>query len=170
MKKTAQHSLVALALLSASVSAQFAERSHLPGSGMLDVDASGRSIKNPRVRAIHTEDPTLEGGTAYLIERDPYLAYQLGRNLSFREFRERDGVFGPQIAGLGGPMPDGSTAKITANNQVSCSGCHNLPTGNPGGGVNFSKDSGYGRQTPHFYGSGIIEMLALRSEQICSLS
>jgi len=143
-------------------SAQFAERPHLPGSGEAAVDASGRSIKNPRIRAIHTDDPNLKGGTSYLINRDPFLAYQLGRNLNFREFRDRDGVFSDQVSQLGGPMPDGTTAKITANNQVSCSGCHNLPTGNPGGGANFSKDSGFGRQTPHFYGSGVMEMLALQ--------
>ena len=155
-------SLLSLTLTAPSASAQFAERPHLPGSGEAAVDASGRSIKNPRIRAIHTEDPSLEGGTAYLISRDPFLAYQLGRNLNFREFRDRDGVFSGQVSQLAGPMPDGTTAKITANNQVSCSGCHNLPTGNPGGGANFSKDSGFGRQTPHFYGSGIMEMLAIQ--------
>lgn len=155
-------SLFLFALSATPAAAQFAERPHLPGSGEAAVDASGRSIKNPRIRAIHTEDPNQKGGTAYLIGRDPFLAYQLGRNLNFREFRDRDGVFSDQIAQLGGPMPDGTTAKITANNQVSCSGCHNLPTGNPGGGANFSKDSGFGRQTPHFYGSGIMEMLALQ--------
>jgi len=155
--------LLALPLFAVTpAAAQFAERPHLLGSGEGAVDASGRSLKNPRIRAIHTEDPSLQGGTADLFENDPYLAYQLGRNLVFREFRERDGVFGPQIAQLAGPMTDGTTRRITANNQVSCSGCHNLPTGNPGGGVSFSKDSGFGRQSPHFYGSGIVEMLALQ--------
>ena len=62
-------------------------------------------------------------------------------------------------------MPDGTTAKITANNQTSCLGCHNLPPGNPGGGTNFSKDSGRGRNAPHYYGSGIVEMLAIQARE-----
>jgi hypothetical protein len=81
-----------LGLAASPAFGQFAERSSLVGSGNPDVDASGRSVKNPRVRAVHTTDPSLEGGTAYLIQRDPFLAYQLGRNLNFREFRHRDGA------------------------------------------------------------------------------
>lgn len=151
-----------LLALTAPTFAQFAERGDAPGSGSKAVDISGRSVKNQRVRAVHTTDPNLQGGTAYFIQKDPFLAYQLGRNLNFREFRPRDGVFSSLIAGFGGLNPDNQTAKITANNQVSCAGCHNLPNGNPGGGVNFSKDSGFGRNTPHYYGSGVVEMLALQ--------
>lgn len=143
-----------------SAAAQYAERPSLVGSGAPDVDASGRSIKSRRVRSIHSSDATQEGGTAWLFERDPYLAYQLGRDLNFLEFTEKHGVFDKQISNLLGPMPDGTTRKITANNQVSCLGCHNLPSGNPGGGPNFSKDSGRGRNTPHYYGAGIVEMLS----------
>jgi hypothetical protein len=160
---------VTTALLLAStaglLSGQFAERSSPLGSGQPDVDVSGRSVKNPRVRAIHTDDPALEGGTAYLIRRDPFLAYQLGRNLNYREFRHRDGALLSNVGGFGGPMVDGTTAKITANNQLSCLGCHNLPSGNPGGGTNFSKDSGFGRNAPHYFGAGIVEMLAIQIRQ-----
>jgi hypothetical protein len=134
----------------------------LVGSGSNAVDVSGRSVKDPRVRAIHTTDPNLQGGTAHLIGRDPFLAYQIGRNLNFLEFTARMGTFDAQISNLAGLNPDGRTAKITANNQVSCVGCHNLPVGNPGGGPNFSKDSGFGRNTPHYYGGGIVEMLAIQ--------
>ncbi len=152
--------------LGAPAHAQFAERASLVGSGAPDVDASGRSVKNPRVRAVHTTDPTQLGGTAYFISQDPFLAYQLGRNLNFREFRTRDGIFAEGsptgVAGLAGPMVDGTTTKITANNQTSCLGCHNLPNGNPGGGANFAKDSGFGRNSPHYYGAGIMEMLAIQ--------
>lgn len=153
--------LLVLALAGSS-SAQYAERPDLHGSGSPAVDVSGRSVKNPRVRAIHSDDPSAVGGTAWLFERDPFLAYQLGRNLNFREFRERDGIFGPQVAQLSGPMPDGKTAKITANNQVSCLGCHNQPYGTPGGGASFAKDSGRGRNSPHYFGAGVVEMLALQ--------
>jgi len=141
---------------------QYVERPDLFGSGSKAVDVSGRSIKDPRVRAVHTTDPTQAGGTAYLFDQDPFLAYQLGRNLNFFEFNEHCGTFDARVANLAGPMPDGTTAKITANNQTSCLGCHNLPTGNPGGGPNFSKDSGFGRNSPHYYGAGIVEMLAIQ--------
>jgi hypothetical protein len=153
---------LALVALAASAAAQYAERPDLIGSGQASCDASGRSIKDPRVRAVHTTDPSLQGGTAYLLDRDPFLAYQIGRNLNFLEFTQKMGVFDAQVSNLAGPMPDGTTAKLTANNQVSCVGCHNLPPGNPGGGANFSKDSGFGRNTPHYYGAGLVEMLALQ--------
>ncbi|MFO1009089.1 MAG: di-heme oxidoredictase family protein [Planctomycetota bacterium] len=149
--------------LASSVHAQFAERPATFGSGNAAVDVSGRSIKDRRVRAVHTTDPNLLGGTAYLVRRDPFLAYQLGRNLNFLQFRRTDGVFDASIAGLSGKLSDGTTAKITSNDQVSCVGCHNLPPGNPGGGANFSKDSGFGRNSPHYYGAGIVEMLALQT-------
>src|SRR3954465_4642169 len=74
-----------------SLHAQYTERPALFGSTSNAVDVSGRSIKDARVRAIHTTDPALLGGTAYLFQKDPFLAYQLGRNLNFREFREKDG-------------------------------------------------------------------------------
>ena len=155
--------VLSLPLTASLATAQYGERPDLVGSGSPAVDASGRSIKNPRVRAIHTTDPALQGGTAYLFEQDPFLAYQLGRNLNFREFRSRDGVFDDDVSSLAGPMPDGTTAKITKNNQTGCAGCHNLPNGNAGGGPNFHKDSGFGRNTPHYYGAGIIEMLAIQA-------
>jgi hypothetical protein len=163
-----------IALLAAApVNGQYAERPYGVNSTEEEADASGRSVKNPRVRAIHTTDPNLQGGTAYLLNRDPFLAYQLGRNLNFREFRSRDGVFSELhhnafgfvvggVAFTGGPMKDTQAHKITANNQTSCSGCHNLPYGNAGGGVTFSKDSGFGRNTPHYYGAGLMEMLTIQ--------
>lgn len=165
MKHSIRHALVPAAIalsLSSVANAQYNERPDLVGSGSAAVDCSGRSIKNPRVRAVHAENPDRLGGTAYFFARDPFLAYQLGRNLNLREFRTRDGVFNPDVSGLGGPMPDGTTSKITARNQTSCAGCHNLPNGNAGGGANFHKDSGFGRNTPHYYGGGILEMLALQ--------
>jgi len=152
----------AIVVLATALSAQYAERNALAGSGEPDLDVSGRSIKNIRVRAVHSDDPNDLGSSAYFIFRDPYLAYQLGRNLNFREFRTRDGVFNATVSNLAGPMPDGTTNKITADNQTSCSGCHNLPQGTPGGGTNFHKDSGFGRNAPHYFGGGLIEMMALQ--------
>lgn len=155
---------LAACILLSPLHAQYAERPDIAGSGSQAVDVSGRSVKNKRVRGIHSDaGSNMPGTTGWLLERDPYLAYQLGRNLNFREFRLRDGVLDSNVSGLAGPMPDGTTAKITRNNHVSCSSCHNLPYGNAGGGPNFSKDSGLGRNTPHYYGAGLIEMIALQT-------
>ncbi|MCB9898219.1 MAG: hypothetical protein H6825_09470 [Planctomycetes bacterium] len=152
-----------VALTLGTASAQYAERPALLGSGEAGVDVSGRSVKNKRVRAIHTTDDSLLGGTAYFYDKDPFLAYQLGRNLNFREFRKRDGVLSKlKVSNLIGPMPDGHTAKITANNATSCTVCHNQPYGTPGGGMNFAKDAGRGRNSPHYFGGGIMEMIALQ--------
>lgn len=148
---------------SGAVLAQYAERPDLFGSSSGKVDVSGRSIKDARVRAVHTSNPDQLGGTAYLIQRDPFLAYQLGRNLNFLEFDQRTGIFDAHVSNLAGTLSDGTTRKITANNQTSCVGCHNLPEGNPGGGPNFSKDSGFGRNSPHYYGAGLVEMFAIQT-------
>jgi len=162
-------SSLALLLFTGDATAQYEERLFEAGSGLPGVDVSGRSLKNRRARAIHSDDVNDSGATSDLFKRDPFLAYQLGRNLNFREFRLSHGVMGVKtgdlssgVSNLGGPMPDGTTAKITRNNHLSCSSCHNLPQGNPGGGTNFHKDSGFGRQAPHYYGSGLVEMIALQ--------
>src|SRR5215468_6333954 len=55
-------------------------------------DLSGFSIKNPRVRIVHTTDPNLEGGSMYLQQVDPWLGYMWGKSLTQRNFRDRDGV------------------------------------------------------------------------------
>ena len=72
-----------LVVSAASAAAQYAERPDLLGSGSPAVDASGRSIKSQRIRAVHARTSQLPGTTGWLIRRDPYLAYQLGRNLNY---------------------------------------------------------------------------------------
>lgn len=140
--------------------AQLSERPGNSASVSETKDLTGLSIKIPRVRAMHTTDPALPGGSAYFQKADPWLGFMRGKLLSQREFRPRDGVFGNEVAGFGGVLPDGFTPKITANDQVSCGGCHNIPYREAGGGVNFAKSGGDGRNTPHFYGGGLMEMLA----------
>jgi hypothetical protein len=45
---------------------------------------SGLSIKNPRVRIIHTTDPAKKGGSMYLQQADPWLGYKWGWSLTQR--------------------------------------------------------------------------------------
>ncbi len=82
-----------LMLAAPPLAAQYNERPDSLGSRSGACDASGRSIKDHRVRAISSRDASAEGGTAWLFANDPYLAFQLGRDINFREFRDRVGVF-----------------------------------------------------------------------------
>ena len=128
-------------------------------------DLSGLSIKTPRTRIVHTTDPTLEGGSRHLQDMDPFLAFKMGKDLTQREFRVRDGVFSAAISNFKGLLSDGITPAIVGNDQVSCGGCHALPYRDAGAGTNFAKKSGLGRNATHFYGSGIQEMLAWQIRQ-----
>ena len=55
----------------------------------------------------------------------------------------------------------GLTARWT-NRPFSLTKTICFPSFDPGGGTNFSKDSGFGRNAPHYYGAGIVEMLAIQ--------
>src|SRR5947209_7106336 len=88
-----------------AVRGQLAER---PGTSRDDPrlvprDLSGLSLKNPRVRVVHTTDPARAGGSMYLQQVDPWLGYQWGRSLTQRNFRERDGVYG-ETGKIDGPL------------------------------------------------------------------
>src|SRR5437773_6706356 len=76
-----------------------AQQTERPGNSLdnpIDVprDLAGLSIKTPRVRVVHTIDPWQEGGSMYLQQVDPWLGYMWGKNLTQRNFRDRDGVYG----------------------------------------------------------------------------
>lgn len=153
-----------IALIDGAARAQLAERPGNSTSGPTDPikDLTGRSIKTKRVRAIHTTDPTLVGGTAYFLQVDPWVGYQLGRNLEQRQYRNRDGVF-PSVSVLaGGPSSDGFTPDATTQHTTSCGDCHNVPYRGNGGGTNIASHSGDGRNSPHFMGIGVMEILALQ--------
>jgi len=46
------------------------------------------------VRVVHTVDPSLKAARCTCKEADPWLGYMWGKNLTQRNFRERDGVYG----------------------------------------------------------------------------
>jgi len=127
-------------------------------------DLSGKSIKDQRVRVVHSDDPSREGTSRFLQDSDPWLAYQRGKNLTQREFRARDGVFGragfffePKLLG------DRLTPRLGRDHVSSCGMCHNVPYRDAGAGITFPKGGGEGRNTPHFFGGGLIEMLGLQT-------
>ncbi|MCS6849938.1 MAG: hypothetical protein NZ700_02070 [Gemmataceae bacterium] len=142
----------------------WAQQTERPGCSIdnpIDVprDLSGLSIKNPRVRVIHTTDPSLEGGSMYLQEVDPWLGYQWGRSLFQRSFRERDGVYGDAGKIDGMLLPDGVTKIMDRGHANSCGVCHNVPYRDAGAGITIAKNGATGRNTPHAFGGGLVEMI-----------
>lgn len=126
-------------------------------------DLSGLSIKIPRLRVVHTTDPTLPGGSLYLQQTDPWLGYQWGRTLSQRNFREQDGVYGDENGRLEGIiLPDGVTKMMDKSHTNSCGACHNVPYRDAGAGMTIAKNGGTGRNTPHMFGAGLLEMIGLQ--------
>jgi hypothetical protein len=148
-----------------SVRGQLSERPGCSTDPCIDLphDLSGLSIKNPRVRVVHTTDPALEGGSMYLQQMDPWLGYQWGRSLSQRNFRERDGVYGDpgKIEGL--LLPDGVSKMMDRSHTNSCGACHNTPYRDAGAGMTIAKNGGSGRNTPHMFGAGPMEMIGLQT-------
>jgi len=125
-------------------------------------DLSGLSIKNPRVRVVHTTDPALPGGSLYLQQVDPWLGYQWGRSLFQRNFRERDGVYGEAGKLDGLILPDGTSKMMDRGHTSSCGSCHNVPYRDGGAGMTIPKNGGSGRNTPHLFGTGLLEMIGLQ--------
>jgi hypothetical protein len=120
---------------------------------------TGRSVKTPRVRATHGTDPSVPGTTAWLLANDPWLAYARGRELFLREFAAADGVFGEPGRLAGKTLDDGTTRLMSRDHASSCAMCHNVPFGDGGAGATIGKNSGFGRNTPHVFGSGLLEMI-----------
>jgi hypothetical protein len=155
--------ILALAALG-SIRAQLGER---PGSSLDDPielprDLSGLSIKNPRVRIVHTTDPGKQGGSMNLQAADPWLFYQWGRSLTQREFRERDGVYGDAGKLDGMLLPDGATKLMSRGHTNSCAICHNNPYRDGGAGATIAKNGGEGRNTTHMFGGGLVEMIGMQ--------
>ncbi|HEV3115513.1 MAG TPA: di-heme oxidoredictase family protein, partial [Gemmataceae bacterium] len=144
-----------------------AQQTERPGAShddpvSLPHDLSGLSLKNPRVRVVHTTDPKKEGGSFYLQQVDPWLGYQWGRSMTQRNFRERDGVYGQAGKLDGFLLPDGVTHMMDRGHVSSCGACHNVPYRDAGAGMTIPKNGGSGRNTPHAFGGGLLEMIGLQ--------
>ena len=44
----------------------------------------------------------------------------------------------------------------------SCAACHNIPYRDGGAGMTIAKNGGSGRNTPHLFGGGLVEMIGLQ--------
>ncbi len=142
----------------------WAQQTERPGNSRDDrkkmaCDLSGLSIKNPRCRVVHTSDPTKEGGSMYLQKVDPWLGYEWGRSLTQRNFGVKHGVYG-KAGELDGPLlPDGFSKMQDTGHSSSCGLCHNVPYRDAGAGATIPFNGGSGRNTPHAFGGGLVEMI-----------
>lgn len=116
-------------------------------------DATGSSTRLPRIQIVHSNDEQLSGSSMYLQLRDPWLAYQLGHAYFEREWSAADGVF------------SNLSSRPLAAAVTSCAMCHNLPFRSAGFGGNVADPSGFGQNTPHLFGIGSIETIAIQIRQ-----
>lgn len=136
-------------------------------------DPNGTAIPYPFVHLVHTTDRRQLGGTASLRNSDPFLFYQLGRDLLQRQFSLAQGAYGrsgelsvPLYRGANPGLTDRSaTARFARDHVNSCGLCHSIPYREPGAGQTIASTSGTGRNTPHFFGAGVIEMLGEQIRQ-----
>jgi Di-haem oxidoreductase, putative peroxidase len=147
-----------------SCNCAFAQQNYRPGTASSDPiefprDLSGYSVRSPRIRLLHTLDPQLPGGSMYLQQVDPWLGYLWGRELLQREFSLGQGVFGEPSKPDGILLPDGATHMTNRDHVSSCLACHNTPYRDAGAGITIPKNGGTGRNTPHLFGAGLLEML-----------
>lgn len=114
-------------------------------------DPLGLSIRERRVRVVHSDRLDVPGTSLHLQQSDPWLAYQRGRSYFFHEWSGEDGVFAA--------LP---TLQKVAAATTSCGMCHNLPFRTPGSGGNTVQPVGFGLNTPHLFGVGLVEMIGMQ--------
>jgi len=101
----------------------------------------------------------MAGATAWLYFRDPWLGYQRGRDLFVREFSMAEGAFGGDERTPVPILEDRKTRMVHGAKTASCALCHNTPFRDGGAGPTIFKNGASGRNTPHLFGAGLIEML-----------
>ncbi|MCB2155107.1 hypothetical protein KQI84_09490 [bacterium] len=158
--------IVVLLALVGPASAQLSERPGTSTEGWSDrraKDLSGLSIKSRRIRIRSSFDAREPGTSGWFIRRDPWLAFQRGRDLFQRQWRVRDGATGHGGDFIGGPLGDERTKMLPLADVTSCAACHTNVPREPGPGVTIPKNSGRGRQTLSAFGAGAIEMIGLQT-------
>jgi di-heme oxidoreductase (putative peroxidase) len=129
-------------------------------------DPTGNSIPYPVVHLVHSTDPAQRGATADLRAHDPFLLYRTGRDLVNRQFELKYGAYG-RAATLDVPLyvepaqslVHGASPRFARGHAASCGMCHSSVYGEPSSGQTIASTGGMGRNTTHFYGAGVVEML-----------
>lgn len=143
--------------------AQIAEAPH---------DATGISIPYPLIHLVHSKEAGPPGTTGDFSRRDPFLLYQLGRDLLNRQYQLSHGVYGRPgelsiplyVNDPEGPQ-HGALSRIARDHASSCGFCHSIPYREPGGGQTIGSTGAVGRNSSHFYGAGLVEMLGEQIRQ-----
>jgi hypothetical protein len=140
-----------LALMSASVFAQFPDKTQTPNAANEGINKSLTQQIGAGRGNIFTPD-----SSAFIIARDPFRAVRRGRQLFQRKFTRAQGQ-GPLTGDGQGDIEN--TLIIGAGLADSCAACHGQPRGSAGAGgdVVTRPDS---RNAPHLFGLGLKEMLA----------
>ena len=84
-----------------------------------------------------------------LIVQHPQQAADLGRILFVRQFTAREGAGAARRTTMRGAQAQ------------SCSVCHNVPYGDAGSGATIGRSGPTGRNTPHLFGAGLMEKIAV---------
>lgn len=129
-------------------------------------DPSRIAIPYPRVRLVHAEGADREGTTGWLLRHDPFLVYQLGRDLLQRQFSRAHGALGAPArdavdlyVGLPARAAHGAPPRFVREHSASCGMCHSSVYREPSAGQTIASTGGLGRNTTHFYGGGLVEMI-----------
>jgi hypothetical protein len=131
----------------------------------------GNAIPYPRIHLVASQDRTRVGTPAELRVHNPFLLYQLGRDLVNRQFTAAEGAFGGSgelnvaLYADQRSIEDVRRARFARGHAASCGTCHSSPYREPGGGQTISSTGGRGRSTTHFYGAGLVEMIGERVRQ-----
>lgn len=131
-------------------------------------DPIGIQIPYRLVHLVGSRDVKQEGTSAQLRSSDTFLFFQLGRDLLHRQFMLKHGIYGqagamsvPLYSGLpetNAPV-HGLPARFARDHSASCGMCHSSLYREPSAGQTIASSGGLGRNTPHFYGAGLVEML-----------
>jgi len=143
--------LLAVTLLLTPARAQLTDVTQAPNS-------AGAGIKRSYAEQIGTGrgDAMTPDSSRFLLERDPFRAIVRGRQLFQRKFTAAQGL-GPRAFDGTGNLD--AHAGIGAGLADSCASCHGRPHGSAGvGGSVFTRPDG--RDAPHLFGLGLVEMLA----------
>ncbi|SNS46078.1 Di-haem oxidoreductase, putative peroxidase [Tardiphaga sp. OK246] len=128
-------------------------------------DVYGYGIPYPFVH-LRQGSATMPGTSAFLAENNPFALYWRGRDLVQRVYTEADGAM-TRAGEVGGPLyVTGSAAEQTdapprmrRDHAASCGMCHAVPFAEPGSGPVIASTGPKGRDTPHFFGAGLVEMI-----------
>jgi hypothetical protein len=115
--------------------------------------------------------------TDELRARQPFVLYELGRNITRRNFRVAEGAMTnagrTDIPQYGTAEPARRTFRLVGEDAAGCQGCHSTPPGQPGFGAAIGSTSPAGRRTTHMFGVGLVEMIGqqIRAEiaRVCRL-